>query len=125
MTDTAEAGTLEGERGVTSWDEAFSVVVLLEGDTATVIASGDVDAFTFPRLYESILAELRIGSVGRVVVDVSAVDFIDQRSMCELIRLTRSSAAEGKELILRHPAHRFMKLRGIIDTEHVLKIETA
>lgn len=106
-----------------TWDQAFSVVVVVDDGHASVVANGDVDAFTFPRLRAAILHEVSSEDVSTVAVDVSAVDFIDQRSMSELIQMTESAKRSGKTLIVRKPAHRFMRLRGIIDTGQVLQIE--
>jgi anti-sigma B factor antagonist len=79
----------------------FDVRVDLDGTTARVVPSGELDLATAPRLQEKVRSTL--GTVTRVILDLSQLTFIDSSGLRLLIVLHDRAKAEGWTLSLVAP----------------------
>ena len=83
-------------------------------DGATVVSvAGEVDMITAPKLRECLLA-----TQGDVVVDLSAVSFLDSSGIAALINARSQLDAAGGNLTLRNPKgliRRALEIIGLAD----------
>jgi anti-sigma B factor antagonist len=87
----------------------------LEGDAGAVRVSGEVDMYTAPQLKQCLL-ELIDGGARRIVVDLSAVTFIDSTALGVLIGGVRRVHAAGGAMALvvtGRPVHRVLSITGL------------
>ena len=87
-----------------------------EADVTVVAASGDLDIVTSPRLDGS-LTEARRAS-GNVVLDLSAVDFMDTSCLAVIVGHWKKLAARGGVLALAGARYRYTKtlwITGLAD----------
>src|SRR6201996_9082699 len=82
-----------------------------QGDHALVIATGEIDLYTAPRL-QSELAEVvaNAAPASRIVVDMSGVEFCDSTGMNILLSCLRQGRERGGELELAAPRPAVMKI---------------
>jgi anti-sigma B factor antagonist len=67
---------------------------------ATVAASGQIDLATAPQLAKA-LAQARSEGTSEIVVDLSAVDFMDSAGVRVLVQAARESTEAGVQLFLQ------------------------
>ena len=83
-------------------------------DGATVVSvAGEIDMITAPKLRECLLA-----AQGDVVVDLSAVSFLDSSGIAALINARSQLDAAGGNLTLRNPKgliRRALEIIGLAD----------
>jgi anti-anti-sigma factor len=79
----------------------FDVRVELDGTTARVVPSGELDLATAPQLQEKVRSALR--EAKQVVLDLSRLTFIDSSGLRVLIVLHDRAKAEGWTLSLLAP----------------------
>lgn len=87
----------------------------LEGGAGVVKVSGEVDMYTAPQLKKELLDLLDKG-VTRVVVDLSAVTFIDSTALGVLIGgVRRAHAADGAMalVVTGRPVQRVLSITGL------------
>jgi anti-sigma B factor antagonist len=87
-----------------------------ESDVTVVAATGDLDIVTSPRLDGS-LTEARRAS-GNVVLDLSAVDFMDTSCLAVIVGHWKKLAARGGVLALAGARYRYTKtlwITGLAD----------
>ena len=87
-----------------------------EADVTVVAAAGDLDIVTSPRLDGS-LTEARRAS-GNVVLDLSAVDFMDTSCLAVIVGHWKKLAARGGVLALAGARYRYTKtlwITGLAD----------
>jgi anti-sigma B factor antagonist len=89
-----------------------------EGDAAVLVASGDIDLATAPRLRDR-LQELLAGGAQRVVVDLAAVTFIDSIGLGVLVSALKRYRQENAELSLRSPS---AQARKVLEWTHLASI---
>jgi anti-sigma B factor antagonist len=102
----------EGKRVMT---DMFSVATERAGGVGVVVLTGEVDIYTAPRFKEAML-ELLDAGVGKLVVDLSAVTFIDSTALGVLIGgLRRVHDAGGvMALVVATPAvQRVLTITGL------------
>jgi anti-sigma B factor antagonist len=96
--------------------ELFSVSAeRLDGDAGVVRVSGEVDMYTAPQLKESLLSLIEQGT-SRVVVDLSAVTFIDSTALGVLIGgVRRVHALDGAMalVVTGRPVQRVLSITGL------------
>jgi anti-sigma B factor antagonist len=86
------------------------------GDVTVVAAAGDLDIVTSPRL-DSSLTEAR-RATAQVVLDLSAVDFMDTSSLAVIVGHWKKLAARGGALVLAGARYRYTKtlwITGLAD----------
>jgi anti-sigma B factor antagonist len=93
------------------------------GDHAIVIAAGEIDLYTAPRL-QSELAEViaNAAPAPRIVVDMSGVEFCDSTGMNVLLSCLRQVRERGGELELAAPRPAVMKILQVTALDSVFTI---
>ena len=87
----------------------------LDDDLGVVVLSGEVDIFTAPQFKESLL-ELLDSGVKRLVVDLSAVTFIDSTALGVLIggvRRVNSAGGAMALVVVSRPVERVLSITGL------------
>lgn len=82
-------------------------------DTGSFVVVGEIDAHTAPCLIDACDA-----CVGDLVLDLSAVTFVDSSGLRSLLALRERAAANSAQLVLRDPATpvvRLLELAGLAD----------
>ena len=97
-----------------------------QGDHAIVIATGEIDLYTAPRL-QSELAEViaNAAPAARIVVDMSGVEFCDSTGMNILLSCLRQVRERGGELELAAPRPAVMKILQVTALDSVFTIVPA
>jgi anti-anti-sigma factor len=101
----------------------FSLAVAVDHVSTVVSVRGDVDMATAPRLRQVLIDATTLA----VVVDLSAVTFMDASGLGVLVGAARSARNEGRDLVLRDPsssALRVLQVTGMLDARHP-RIEAA
>jgi anti-sigma B factor antagonist len=91
-----------------------------------VIATGEIDLYTAPRL-QSELAEViaHAAPASRIVVDMSGVEFCDSTGMNILLSCLRQVRERGGELELAAPRPAVMKILQVTALDSVFTIVPA
>jgi anti-sigma B factor antagonist len=87
-----------------------------EADVTVVAAAGDLDIVTSPRLDSSLAEARRAG--GSVILDLSAVDFMDTSCLAVIVGHWKKLAARGGTLALAGARYRYTKtlwITGLAD----------
>jgi anti-sigma B factor antagonist len=96
--------------------DALELSSYREADVTVVAATGDLDIVTSPRLDGS-LTEARRAS-GNVILDLSAVDFMDTSCLAVIVGHWKKLAARGGMLALAGARYRYTKtlwITGLAD----------
>ncbi|RKE23562.1 STAS domain-containing protein [Streptomyces sp. TLI_171] len=88
---------------------------------AVVRPHGDLDLDTAPDLQRELAAAL--GTHREVVVDLSAVDFMDCAGLRPLARAGKEAEREGACLVLRGAGPRVLRLLRLTGTDRYLTLE--
>jgi anti-sigma B factor antagonist len=86
------------------------------GDAHLVLLSGEIDAFTAPSLRDDFHALVETGDASVVVVDLSAVTFLDSSALGALVGLFRRLRERDAVLRIVEPrtaASRIFELTGL------------
>jgi anti-sigma B factor antagonist len=86
-----------------------------------VVASGEIDLATAPQLGESI-AQF---STGDVIVDLTAVEFMDSSGLKVLVVAHRRLARRGSRLVIRGASPMTMAMMKITGLDAVFDFDTA
>jgi anti-sigma B factor antagonist len=78
------------------------------GDWAIVAVNGEVDLATAPALHEALTSAC--DAHARVILDLSAVSFMDSTGLSVLIRAYKRSRDDGRELRMVVPGERILRL---------------
>ena len=88
-----------------------------------VLLSGELDAYTAPRLDEVLTDVARAGGPKRIVVDLGELDFIDVIGVGALVTANIGAQRTGSEFVLRSPNSQTLKLLEITGLNQVFTIE--
>lgn len=91
-----------------------------EGDAAVVAVGGDVDNDTAPQLRQAIASAFNDGA-RRVVVDLTATDFLDSSGLGALVGASKEHSGQS-ELVLVCPRPQLRKLFEISRLNEVFQI---
>src|SRR6266481_3038756 len=93
------------------------------GDHAIVIATGEIDLYTAPRL-QSELAEViaNAAPASRIVVDMSGVEFCDSTGMNVLLSCLRQVRERGGELEIASPKPAVRKILQVTGLDSVFTL---
>jgi len=86
-----------------------------EGGRTVVVASGELDLYTSPRLRECLTQRIDDGA-RQLVVDLGAVTFVDSTALGVLVAALKRVRAEGGTLELRAPtpsARKVLEITGL------------
>lgn len=98
----------------------FTLDVRRSHSETVISVAGELDAFSCPEL-KAVLNGIE--GPGRVVVDVSAMTFIDSSALCVLIGAARRLASAGGGLVVRHPRRPALRVFELTATLEVLGVE--
>jgi anti-sigma B factor antagonist len=96
--------------------DALELSSYREADVTVVAASGDLDIVTSPRLDGSLTEARR--ATGNVILDLSAVDFMDTSCLAVIVGHWKKLAARGGMLALAGARYRYTKtlwITGLAD----------
>jgi anti-sigma B factor antagonist len=89
----------------------------------TVIAAGEIDLYTAPKLQTSLAAIIdSAGPAARVVVDMSGVEFCDSTGMNVLLSCLRQVRERGGELELAAPRPAIKKILQVTGLDAVFTV---
>lgn len=86
-----------------------AVELVPDGDLTKVVVSGDLDTSTVARVRLA-LESACVGSPAKLVVDLSAVDFVDSHGLQLLVSTHRRMTAEGCALLVLPPAEHVQRV---------------
>ena len=98
----------------------WSVQVEQEGDGTVLRVEGDLDLETAPLLIAD--AEPYLAGPGRLVIDLSHLDFIDSSGLSALIRLHKQWSGAGRKFEIIPPAPTVAKAFQITGLDQVLPL---
>jgi anti-anti-sigma factor len=98
----------------------FRTAMLSLNGEATIVVKGEIDVATAPVL-SARLDEAINGCRGRVVVDVTAMSFIDSRGLSALAQAVR--ALGDRPLVLRRPTSTTRRLLDITGLSSLVQLE--
>lgn len=99
----------------------FGVVTSIEDGVATVSVRGEVDVYTAPRLREQLYAVVA-DSIPRVVLDLSAMTFIDSTGLGVVVGTLKRLREAGGDLVIRSPSRSTRKVLEITGLTRILEI---
>jgi len=100
----------------------LSVSSRSQGDHTIVIAAGEIDLYTAPRLHSELAAVINAAPASRIVVDMSGVEFCDSTGMNVLLSSLRQARERGGELELAAPRPAVMKILQVTGLDSVFTI---
>ncbi|GAA0896686.1 STAS domain-containing protein [Virgisporangium ochraceum] len=106
-------------------DEAFWELVVDRQPEHTVLrVTGDLDLETAPRLLAGVEPHL-VASDESLIIDLSALSFIDSSGLSALIRINQRVAATGRRLTIIAPAPQVAKAFEITGLDQILPFHPA
>ena len=94
-----------------------------QGDHELVIATGEIDLYTAPRLQSEIAAVIASAApASRVIIDMSGVEFCDSTGMNVLLSCLRQARERGGELELAAPRPAIRKILQVTGLDAVFTI---
>jgi anti-sigma B factor antagonist len=94
-----------------------------QGDHEVVIAIGEIDLYTAPRLQSELAAVIaRTAPTTRVVFDMSGVEFCDSTGMNVLLSCLRQARERGGELELAAPRPAVRKILSVTGLDAVFTV---
>ena len=103
--------------------EGFRVWREDHGGEVVVRVEGEVDMNTAPALWELLGQALGTNGADPVVLDLSAMSFIDSQGIKTLLRAYRRAQHQADRLVLRSPQPQARKVLEITGLDKVLRIE--
>lgn len=94
-----------------------------EDGEQVVTVSGELDAFSAPRLREHLEQVARAGH-RRVVLDLDDVLFVDSSGLGALVDASKRLREAGGDLVLRSPTPAVAKVLEVTGISQVLRVET-
>ncbi|MEA2492849.1 MAG: anti-sigma factor antagonist [Thermoleophilaceae bacterium] len=101
--------------------QPFSVTVSTDGDRATVCLCGELDLSGVDRAREAIERAEEDGA-NLVVLDLSALDFIDSTGLEVVLRAARRAHETGRRLIVQRPSSYVRRLLEMTAIDRSLDI---
>jgi len=99
----------------------FGVVTDVDDGLATVAVRGEVDVYTAPRLREQLYGVVA-DNVPRVVLDLSAMTFIDSTGLGVIVGTLKRLREAGGDLVIRSPTRSTRKVLEITGLTRILEI---
>ena len=99
----------------------FDVSAEVADGVATVSVRGEVDVYTAPQLRERLYAVVGDGA-SRVVLDLSAMTFIDSTGLGVVVGALKRLRESGGDLVLRSPSRSTRKVLEITGLTRIVEI---
>jgi anti-sigma B factor antagonist len=97
-------------------------VVRIAGGQPVVVARGDIDAYTGPKLAEHLNAALDESS-GNVTLDLSDVAFVDSSGIAVFVAAAKRLRERGSDLVVESPPKMLTKLLEMTGVTKLVKVE--
>jgi anti-sigma B factor antagonist len=104
--------------------EPFQVSVRVESDRCEMILSGELDVSTAPLLRHR-MAEVTDELETELVLDISALTFIDSTGLSLIVSEHKKLKAQGSELIVLSPTRMASRLFELSGLDSILSIRVA
>ena len=111
-----------GKRPVSTHDSVIGVV--RDGEVTRIALGGEVDFHTAGRLQALIDAECQ-GRADRVVIDLSAIEFVDSHGLRLLADAHRRLASDGRRLEIMRPPDPVWHAFVLTGLDEVLNVDTS
>ena len=92
--------------------QMFNLEIQHEGATVRVFLTGELDLSTAPDVLAQIQG-LSSGGLPDLVIDLSALDFIDSAGLYVFITLHKRARAEATKFVLASPRAQFLRLTEV------------
>lgn len=93
----------------------------LEGNIGLITITGEVDVYTSPRVRSAMLEHLDNGCTS-LIVDLSAVDYLDSSGLGTLVAGLKRSKEHGGQVILVSPKPRIVRVLEVTGLDQVFSI---
>jgi anti-sigma B factor antagonist len=93
-----------------------------DGD-GTVIASGEIDIYTAPKLWEALALLIEQGH-RKVVLDLAGVEFMDSTGISVIVRAYKQLAPNGGTVIARSPQLQVRKVFDLTGLTGLIQLES-
>jgi anti-anti-sigma factor len=103
--------------------ESFAVDWAIAGHAAVLRLAGDLDVASVARLDEAMARAYNEGA-RTIVLDVSALEFIDSSGLRELVRALKRQRGLGGDLVLHRPTGQTLRLLDLVGLRKVFTITT-
>ena len=97
--------------------------MLREDDAVFLVTRGEVDLDTADQLAAIGTLALKEPATRRLVVDLSAVSFVDSFGLGVLVQLHTSAQGAGAQLVLRRPRDQLLRILKITDLGTLFTVE--
>lgn len=101
----------------------LDVKVVEQGSTSTLVLVGEIDAYTAPKLKESLLPLTKVPNA-KVIVDLERVNYMDSTGLGVFISALKSSKEFTSELKLVQLQDRVHRLFKITSLDSIITIDT-
>jgi anti-sigma B factor antagonist len=92
--------------------KSFQVSLADRGDSVVISVQGEVDTATAPQMGQALDAQL--ARRRRIVLDLSAVEFMDLHGLAVLMRANRRTRVDGGSFALERPAPCVIRLLELV-----------
>jgi anti-sigma B factor antagonist len=92
--------------------------VIHEGPVAKIIASGEIDIASSPRLIAAANNALRAPGIQQLVIDLSEVPFADSVALSWLVRTVRDARGRDLDVVVRvgdGPVLALLRMTGLVE----------
>jgi anti-sigma B factor antagonist len=96
----------------------------LQDDVTVVIIEGVIKLGESARLFSDYLKELIEGGTGSVLIDMTAIDYVDSTGLGELVGYLQRFEGQGRRLALLRPQSRILNLLKVTQLDKVFQIFT-
>jgi anti-sigma B factor antagonist len=93
------------------------------GPITTITLAGDLDPATAPSLDDAVGTLVADDSVGRVVLDLSGLSFLDSSGLRVFVTAREALGARGADLALRAPSANISRLLDITGLGEVIEVD--
>jgi anti-sigma B factor antagonist len=100
----------------------FAMQRTARADGLCVAVTGEVDAYTAPEMRAQLLDAMRLNPV--VIVDLSAVTFMDSQGLAALLRARQEAESSGGRLRLEGVPSRILRLLQLTRLDSVFTIDS-
>lgn len=93
------------------------------GPITTITLAGDLDPATAPQLEEALATVVSDQTVGRVVLDLSGLSFLDSSGLRVLVAAREALGSRDADLALKGPTANTRRLLDITGLSEVIEVE--
>ncbi|MGQ0824427.1 MAG: STAS domain-containing protein [Actinomycetota bacterium] len=104
-------------------EQHLTLTVDKDSDGAIVAAAGELEYATAGELRNMLLGFAHDGTT-RVVLDLSAIDFVDSTGISLLVQAKQRFEAQGSVFVLRKPSNRVLRVLEVSGLVSLFEIET-